>query len=255
MCFAFPATYAVAAAVSLLPASLPAVVALSLATASKTLAASNALVRRMDAIETLSAVTDVCSDKTGTITLGKMVMQKAWIPATFSRMDAEAKVTVDTREGQMYAVETGSDPYYPRGRVMAIGPDEKGQVFGDDDDDTDPARDYDLVDKDSIEPPLRDFTLCASLCNSATVQRSHNKEDEGKGRWEAHGDATEVALQVVSLYLISITARRTPTNVMIHQVRLQSRTWSTSSYSSPQSQPSRDNGKRSRTQDKDSRSL
>jgi P-type E1-E2 ATPase len=67
------ATYAVAAAVSLLPASLPAVIALSLATASRKLAQSNALVRRMDATETLGAVTDVCSDKTGTITLGKMV--------------------------------------------------------------------------------------------------------------------------------------------------------------------------------------
>lgn len=67
------ATYAVAAAVSLLPASLPAVIALSLATASRKLAESHALVRRMDATETLGAVTDVCSDKTGTITLGKMV--------------------------------------------------------------------------------------------------------------------------------------------------------------------------------------
>lgn len=62
------ATYAVATAVSLLPASLIAVVALSLANASKDLADRNALVRRMDAIETLAAVTDVCSDKTGTIT-------------------------------------------------------------------------------------------------------------------------------------------------------------------------------------------
>lgn len=62
------ATYAVATAVSLLPASLVAVVALSLANASKDLADRNALVRRMDAVETLAAVTDVCSDKTGTIT-------------------------------------------------------------------------------------------------------------------------------------------------------------------------------------------
>lgn len=71
------ATYAVATAVSLLPASLPAVIALSLATASTKLARSNALVRRMDATETLGAVTDVCSDKTGTITLGKMVTR--WV--------------------------------------------------------------------------------------------------------------------------------------------------------------------------------
>jgi P-type E1-E2 ATPase len=42
---------------------------------------NHALVRRMDAIETLAAVTDVCSDKTGTITLGKMVTRRVWVPA------------------------------------------------------------------------------------------------------------------------------------------------------------------------------
>lgn len=47
------ATYAVAAAVSLLPASLIAVVSLTLAVACRELAARNALVRRMDAVETL----------------------------------------------------------------------------------------------------------------------------------------------------------------------------------------------------------
>lgn len=193
------ATYAVAAAVSLLPASLPAVVALSLSNASKTLADNNALVRKMDAIETLAAVTDVCSDKTGTITLGKMVMQKAWIPANVSPKEgAAAKFETDTKTGQLYAVETGSDPYYPRGRVMAIESHEKGNVFGDDDDDDDPERNHDMVDKDTIEPPLRDMVLCASLCSSATIQRSTDKEDEGKGKWEAHGDATEIALLVVS---------------------------------------------------------
>lgn len=47
------ATYAVAAAVSLLPASLVAVVSLTLAVACRELAARNALVRRMDAVETM----------------------------------------------------------------------------------------------------------------------------------------------------------------------------------------------------------
>lgn len=47
------ATYAVAAAVSLLPASLIAVLSLTLAVACRELADRNALVRRMDAVETL----------------------------------------------------------------------------------------------------------------------------------------------------------------------------------------------------------
>jgi Na+-exporting ATPase len=48
------AIYAIAAAVSLLPASLIAVVSLTLAVACQDLAKRNALVRRMDAVETLS---------------------------------------------------------------------------------------------------------------------------------------------------------------------------------------------------------
>ena len=47
------AIYAIAAAVSLLPASLIAVVSLTLAVACQDLAKRNALVRRMDAVETL----------------------------------------------------------------------------------------------------------------------------------------------------------------------------------------------------------
>ena len=47
------AIYAIAAAVSLLPASLIAVVNLTLAVACQDLAQRNALVRRMDAVETL----------------------------------------------------------------------------------------------------------------------------------------------------------------------------------------------------------
>lgn len=151
------------------------------------------------AIETLAAVTDVCSDKTGTITLGKMVMQRAWVPATMSSLESAADVKADTAVGQLYAVETGSDPYYPRGRVLAIGPDEKGDAFGDDEDSDDPDRSDELVDKNNMETPLRNFTLCASLCSSATLQRvQHDEDDPTKGKWEGHGDATEVALQVVS---------------------------------------------------------
>lgn len=59
------ATYAVAAAVSVLPASLVTVVSLVLARASTDLAKRNALVRRMDAIEALAGVENVCSDKVG----------------------------------------------------------------------------------------------------------------------------------------------------------------------------------------------
>lgn len=103
------ATFAVATAVSILPASLIAVISLTLANGSRELARKNALVRRMDAIEGLAAVTDICSDKTGTITVGKMVVKKAWIPATTAFPSDEASCEINTVEGQAYAAESGSE--------------------------------------------------------------------------------------------------------------------------------------------------
>lgn len=90
------APYAVAAAVSVLPASLLAVISLTLAVACRDLAARNALVRRMDAVETIGGVTDICSDKTGTITVGRMVLKKAWVP--ISGTDGETYLVDSAQE-------------------------------------------------------------------------------------------------------------------------------------------------------------
>src|SRR5260370_667563 len=38
------------------------------------------VVRQLSALEALGGVTDICSDKTGTLTQGQMVARKAWIP-------------------------------------------------------------------------------------------------------------------------------------------------------------------------------
>jgi P-type Na+/K+ transporter len=92
------ATYAVAAAVSILPASLVAVISLTLAVACRDLAARNALVRRMDAVETIGGVTDICSDKTGTITVGRMVLKKVWVPRFSSHNGDGNTYTVDSAQ-------------------------------------------------------------------------------------------------------------------------------------------------------------
>jgi Na+-exporting ATPase len=186
------ATYAVATAVSILPASLIAVVSLTLANATRELAQRNALVRRMDAVEALGAVTDICSDKTGTITVGKMVVKKAWIPADGARPDGQDWARIDTVTGQAYTAESGSDPFYPRGIVrsaarQSIRPDSEGSSSDDSDDDMDAE---DVIRPSEMEEGLKNLVLCASLCNTATIHKS----DDNK--WEANGDATEIALQV-----------------------------------------------------------
>lgn len=151
------------------------------------------------AIETLAAITDVCSDKTGTLTIGRMVMKKCWIPArnvnpAEDSDSQDTSVEVEMKEGQYYSVETGSDPYYPRGRVTADSgaPSDEGNS-SDESDDGSSDSETNVVDIHNLEKPLRDFTLCASLCSSATLQRV--KDEDDKMKWEGHGDATEVALQ------------------------------------------------------------
>ncbi|KAL1407966.1 hypothetical protein Q8F55_004763 [Vanrija albida] len=183
------ATYTVAAAVSMLPVSIVAVVSLTLAQASSDLAKRNALVRRMDAIEALAGIYNVCSDKTGTLTVGRMVVKKMWVPVQDSR---DGAAPTDTTTGQVYGFETGSDPFYPRGEVT---PDDTPLVSGATLDDKDVDQDdVAPVEVSTMERGLRELAICTSLCNQATLAPG---TEEGQG-YQANGDPTEVALQVAA---------------------------------------------------------
>ena len=71
--------FAIALAVAAVPEALAAIVTGALAIAMHEMAKSNALVRKMPAVETLGCTSVICSDKTGTLTKGEMTVRRLYV--------------------------------------------------------------------------------------------------------------------------------------------------------------------------------
>ncbi len=72
--------FAVALAVGLSPELLPAIVSVTVARGAREMARRGVLVRRLDAIENLGSIDVLCTDKTGTLTVGDMALHDALAP-------------------------------------------------------------------------------------------------------------------------------------------------------------------------------
>jgi magnesium-transporting ATPase (P-type) len=72
---------AIGVTVALVPEGLLPTVTLSLAAGAQRMADRQALVRRLEAVETLGSTTFICTDKTGTLTRNEMEVVAAWTPS------------------------------------------------------------------------------------------------------------------------------------------------------------------------------
>ncbi|MBN8559012.1 MAG: cation-transporting P-type ATPase [Leptolyngbya sp. UWPOB_LEPTO1] len=93
--------FAIGIIVAFIPEGLLPTVSLALAIGVRRMARQNALVRRLSAVETLSATTTICTDKTGTLTKNEMTVRQLWIPGV--------------------ALEVTGTGYDPTGQVQITG--------------------------------------------------------------------------------------------------------------------------------------
>lgn len=163
--------YAVATGLSMIPASLIVVLTITMAAGTGRMVSRHVIVRNLRSLEALGAVTDICSDKTGTLTQGRMVAKKCWIPGRGTYSVGESNEPFNPTAGELMI--TTKPPREQDGEKTAEAGDVKTAAH--------------LLENNE---ELSDFLMVASLANLARVHKNQ------EGEWTAHGDPTEIAIQV-----------------------------------------------------------
>jgi len=103
--------FAVASAVSAIPEGLPVVMTITLAIGVNRMAKKKAVIRKLNAVDTLGAATVICTDKTGTLTTNQMTARKIFvdnqlIDVTGIAFNLDGQFEIDGKELENNKVQT-----------------------------------------------------------------------------------------------------------------------------------------------------
>ncbi|KAK2736485.1 Na+ ATPase [Myotisia sp. PD_48] len=205
------AIYAISTGIAIIPESLIAVLTITMVVGMTQMRKRRVVVRQLSALEALGGVTNICSDKTGTLTQGQMVTRKAWIPGVgiytlHKSNDATNPTRGSITLGKPPASKQEAEQERERKRAEQDAlrstagltfniPAEKERR---DQQKQDELRNEKELDEEAepsslpeVVPALAAFLESSALCNLATLR--HDAESDS---WQTMGDPTEIALQV-----------------------------------------------------------
>ncbi|OUT20039.1 potassium/sodium efflux P-type ATPase, fungal-type [Pichia kudriavzevii] len=176
------AIYAICVALSMIPSSLVVVLTITMAVGAKEMLKRNVIVRKFDALENLGSVNAICSDKTGTLTQGRMIAKKVYIPGLGT-----------------FSVEDFNEPFNPTlgsVRFTESSPTELNDKNGEHEVKWITFEEFKEKFRNTEKYELfRNWILSASLANVAKVYEDFDDEEKVT-EWKARGDPTEISIQV-----------------------------------------------------------
>lgn len=179
------AIYAVCVALSMIPSSLVVVLTITMSVGASVMASRHVLVRKLDSLESLGAVNDICSDKTGTLTQGKMIAKQIWIPQFGTITVTDSNEPMNPTVGQINLIPKFSPLSYTHNETEDVGIRQNFKDL------------YQKGELNDLNVSL--FTQWLHIATLANI--AHVFQDQETGEWKAHGDPTEIAIQVFACRL------------------------------------------------------